>query len=438
MTVGEISFNEQKREVILNNFVISNSDVYDILFEKQDDQESLDQFIKTGLIIGCIGLKQMGVVGNIDYIQKEFQKFILQTTSIFDRLDTKNTDSPFYKIENTILKYFDEKDGKFKQMLEIYFSKDDGQIKQLIDQRFDLKNKESAFSKLVEEIKNNSDLEESSIADLLDPNKTDSPVKLLKDEIFQQFKVIQDKDIKNLGDQITKLKDTEIKEIRDHLIGEAAITEEREKGTQKGRDFEQEIYNELERLANVYEDTVTFTGNTTGPFGKSGDIIINVDGDHKKRIVIECKDSTVNSAKTIKDDILNAMKNRDASFGIFLFSKNENMPKEFCPIKITHDYVVTCSDKENLYISYRLGRVILSRVNEVNDTIDFHKISGELSKIEENIKIFDNLQKEVTKISNSSKYLRENLDDLRQKIRGNIGSIEILLGSKHEDIGVKS
>jgi hypothetical protein len=432
MRSGCVIFNEQKKEIILDHLVVSNSEVYDILSDKSGDSGSLDQFVQTGLIIGCIGLKQMGVVGNVDYIQKEFQKFIAETTNVFNKIDMKNTESPFFQIEKTISKYFDEKDGKFKQLLDNYFSKDDGQIKQLIDQRFDLNNKESAFSKLVEEIKTNSDLEETTIANLLDPNKTDSPVKLLKDEIFKQFKDLQEKDIRTIGEQITKLKDTEIKEIRDYLIGETAISDEREKGTQKGFDFEEEIYNELEKLASVYEDTITHVGKKPGPFGNVGDIVIDINGDEKKRIVIECKDSVINSSKALKDEISNAIKNRNASFGIFLFSKNENMPREYCPIKITHDYIVTCSEKENLYLSYRLGRVMLSKTSDIKDEIDFHKISGELSKVEENLKNIDNMQKEVSKILNSGKYLKENLDELRRKIRSSIVNIEILLGNKHE------
>ena len=438
MSVGCVTFNEQKKEVIIEHLVISNSEVYDILSERAENSEALDQFVQSGLIIGCIGLKQMGVVGNVDYIQKEFQKFITETTNVFNKMDIKNTDSPFFQIEKTILQYFNEKDGKFLQMMEDYFSKDDGQIKQIIDQRFDLNNKESAFSRLIDEIRKNSDLEETTIAELLDPNKTDSPVKLLKDEIFRQFKDLQEKDIRTLGEQITKLKDTEIKEIRDHLIGESAIAEERERGTQKGFDFEEEVYYELEKLASVYEDTITHVGKIGGPLGKVGDIIIDINGDDKKRIVIECKDSSVNSSKVLKDEISNAMKNRNASFGIFLFSKNENMPREYCPIKITHDYIVTCSEKENLYLSYRLGRVMLSKTSDINEEIDFHKISGELSKIEENLKNIDNMQAKITSILNSGNYLKDNLDEFRRKIMSSINNIEIILGEKHEKVGIRS
>jgi len=150
------------------------------------------------------------------------------------------------------------------------------------------------------------------------------------------------------------------------------------------------------------------------------------------RIVIECKDSSVSSSKALKDEISDAIKNRNASFGIFLFSKSENMPREYCPIKITHNYIVTCSEKENLYLSYRLGRIILSKTRDVKDDIEFHKISGELNKIEENIKNIKNMQSEVSKIINSGNYLRTNLETLRSNIDISIDKIKVYLGEKYE------
>ena len=428
MTAGCVTLNEQKREVIIENLIISHPEVYDFLSDKKDPEA----WIQKGLIIGCIGLKQMVVVERIDYIEKEFQKFITETNTVFKRMDITNTDSPFFQMRELIIKYFSEENGQLKQMLNDYFGKEDGQIKQLIDQRFDLNNKESAFSKLIEKIKENSDLEETTIAELLDPNKTDSPVKLLKEEIFSQLKQLQDKDIKAIGDRIKELKESEIKEIRDLLIGESAIQDELEKGTQKGYDFEDLVYSELESLARDYEDTITHVGKTPGPFGKSGDILIDINGDEKKRIVIECKDSSVNSTKAVKDEISNAMKNRNAHFGIFLFSKNDNMPREYCPIKITNSYIVTCGDKENLNISYKLGRVLLSKAHDIKDEIEFQKISIELSKIEENIKNIKNMQSQVSSILNSGSYLRENLEKLSSNINISVDKIERYLGEKHE------
>jgi len=151
MTAGCVTLNEQKREVIIENLIISHPEVYDFLSDKKDPEA----WIQKGLIIGCIGLKQMVVVERIDYIEKEFQKFITETNTVFKRMDITNTDSPFFQMRELIIKYFSEENGQLKQMLNDYFGKEDGQIKQLIDQRFDLNNKESAFSKLIEKIKEN-------------------------------------------------------------------------------------------------------------------------------------------------------------------------------------------------------------------------------------------------------------------------------------------
>jgi len=426
MNANCVTLNELKREILIQNLVISNSEVYDFLSESKDDPDALVHLVQKGLIIGCMGLKRMEIVGNIDYIEKEFQKFINETNTVFKKMDITNTESPFFQMRNVILEYFDKENGQLKRMLDDYFSKDDGQIKQVIDQRFDLNNKESAFSKLVDTIKANSGLDKDAIAKLLDPNNVESPspVKSLKDELFRQFKDLQERDFKNIGDRIM--------EIRDHLIKEAAITDVYDKGTQKGFDFEDLVYSELERLAGGYGDIISPVGKEIGKSGKKGDIVIDIEGDEKKRIVIECKDSSINSTKAVKDDIIEAMKNRNATFGIFLFSDSENMPREYCPLKITDSYIITCGGKENLNFSYRLGRVLLSKTREVKDEIEFHKISAELRNIEEDTKNIKNLQTEVSKILNSGAYLRDNLEKLRQHIDASIDKIERYLGEKYD------
>ena len=64
------------------------------------------------------------------------------------------------------------------------------------------------------------------------------------------------------------------------------------------------------------------------------------------------------------------MQNRKASFGIFLFAKREEMPKEFCPIKITDKYLITYYDEDNLYFAYRRRNcmadcIVLSTIRKV-------------------------------------------------------------------------
>lgn len=74
----------------------------------------------------------------------------------------------------------------------------------------------------------------------------------------------------------------------------------------------------LDTICRPYEDKTKYVGNITGKNRKTGDIIINLDGNEKRRIVIKCKDSGSYSKKQTVEEIENAIYNRDAKYGIFL------------------------------------------------------------------------------------------------------------------------
>ncbi len=156
--------------------------------------------------------------------------------------------------------------------------------------------------------------------------------------------------------------------------------------------------------------------------------------ENKRKIIIECKNSSSYSTKKSIDEINNAIKNRDASFGIFIFAKREQMPKEICPIKINDKYVIIYYDEDNLYFAYRIARLFaLKRESNYEEGINFEKISSELINMEDNFRDIDSIQKKVTTILNSGEYIRENIKKLKNNLDEGIENIKRELGEKYQE-----
>ncbi len=165
---------------------------------------------------------------------------------------------------------------------------------------------------------------------------------------------------------------------------------------------------------------------------KKGDILIELE--NKKKVIIECKDSSSYSTKKVIDEINEAIKNRNAIFGIFLFAKRDSMPRELCPIKITDKYIVTYYDEDNLYFAYRIARLFALRKNiNSGNELDFEKISSELNTIEDNFKDINSIQIKVTTIINSGEYVKKNLNLLRNNIDESVRKIKEELGEKYKN-----
>jgi len=80
-----IILNKAKREITIQDLTISDSNIYDFLKDKQN----LENWITKALIIGCIGLKQMVVTENVDFVEKEFNKFISKAATSQIRIERR-------------------------------------------------------------------------------------------------------------------------------------------------------------------------------------------------------------------------------------------------------------------------------------------------------------------------------------------------------------
>src|SRR3989344_4441895 len=222
--MDKVTLDKKNSEVYIENLKISNPDTYNFL----KDKENLIDWTTKALIIGCVGLRQMILTENVDFVEKEFNKFIVKAKETFE----KQTDNINEKIETTFsLNNTKSPLFQMKELIDLYFNKDKGQIKRIIDETFNIDNKKSALSLLIKELKINSEMDEKKLHELLDSNKTDSPARQLKEQILNKLNEIRDK---------------EIKDIRDQVLKENAVNIEKQRGTSKGFVFEEEVYKTLQ------------------------------------------------------------------------------------------------------------------------------------------------------------------------------------------------
>ena len=143
---NKITLDKENGEVIIENLRISNPDTYNFL----KDKENLEDWTKKALIIGCVGLKQMVLTENVDFVEKEFNKFIAKAKETFEKQTCNFNDKleSTFSLDNTQSPLF-----QMKELIDEYFNKDKGQIKSIIDETFNINNKKSALSLLIEELK---------------------------------------------------------------------------------------------------------------------------------------------------------------------------------------------------------------------------------------------------------------------------------------------
>jgi len=352
------------QSIIINEIVIDDLNTYKILNDIKEEKR--EDFIKKAIVIGAIGLRNLYLTENVDYIEKEFKELL------------KNSESQSKDIKNMIEKTLDVDNnssplGKMKTLFEDYFDKRKGKI-----------------------------------SDLLSPFEDDSPIKKLKEEIFKK-----------------------IQDLRDELLKEKSKGEIMEKTTLKGADFEEVVLESTQDLCSEYEDKISFVGENLGKTSKIGDIVVDICGDNDKRVVIECKDSGSYSHKKTIDEINDAIENRNAKFGIFLFKLESQIPTALAPMKITNNYIVTSFENYGLYFAFRVARLFVERgADSKQKTVPITEIQRVIEGLKAKLLDFSNIQTKLTQIDNASDYIRENIDRLRKDIENGLGSIKELLNSR--------
>jgi len=350
-----VNHNEKKIEII--GMSIDEGNVYS--FISSLPEENQEDAVSKAMTIGCIGLKNMDLAQNIDYVQKEFNELI----SKFERenAELRNRLADLLNIDDSQRPL-----GRFKLLFEDYF-----------------------------------DLERGRICNLLDPFIDGAPIQKLRNDLL-----------------------TNINEIKEMIIKEQVLGKAVSMTTLKGGQFEENVLRELQIFSNPFKDSIEHVGNKQGKTGKTGDIIIDIDGDLNKRVVIECKDSSSYTAKTTIQEIELAIKNRDAKFGIFLFNCFEQLPRELFPLKIGNNYIVCAYENDSLYFAYRLSRIVLEK-KKLNEgmAIDIDRIQEEIERISQKLNSINDSHKDITSINNAGERIKKNLDILKRDIEEGLGRI---------------
>jgi len=348
--------------IIINNIAVDDANTYKILKDIKEDKR--EDFIKKAIVIGAIGLRNLYLTENVDYIEKEFKELM------------KNS-----QVQSK-------------------------EIKDMIEKTLDIGNNSSSLGKMRVLFEDYFDKRKGKISDLLSPFEDDSPIKKLKEEIFKK-----------------------IQDLRDELVKEKNQEEIIEKTALKGGKFEEIVLESIEDICSEYEDKIAPVGEKLGKSNKIGDITIDIEGDENKRVIIECKDSSAYSHKKTLDEINDAIENRSAKFGIFLFKSQSQIPSALAPMKITNNYIVTSFENFGLYFAFRVARLFVERSTENKQkTIPIDKIQKEMEDLKVKLSAFSNIQTKLTQINNASSYIQENIDRLKKDIETGLSSIKELIG----------
>jgi len=388
--------------VIIEQAEITDSEVQSYLSDLDDDEyeDALNRALRVGVV--TLGLAQTSE--QEEYVTRRFEEM------------RHDFESEIERIEEQVEATFGD-DGDVPQTLDDHLG-DDGKLKQHIEDAF---GEDGVFvERLDEELGEDGD----RIQQALDPDTEGTPTHRLKSSIQDQIDRLRDK----IEEQATK------EETEERL---------KRRSTLKGDDFEETVENLLSDLvygtSHELEPTGEKIGELTGR--KVGDFVLTL-ADTNQRIVVEAKSDQSYTQPKIKNELEEAIENRDADYGIIVFEAESQVPNK---VGYFHEFdndrlaVALSGDEEDdpepgylrIAFSWARTRAIQAHV-DTGATLDPEAIQTEVNELEAEVDRFSTIRKKTTSIKKTANEIDEELDGIETEIKTRLTDIRTELRNGDE------
>jgi hypothetical protein len=408
--------------LVVESLVVEDTCAVRLVRERESTGDDPVKVVRDAVEIGARVLDREQAAANAEFVKTEFEKA------------SRDMQVEFADRARTIAEFFE------KQFTAV-FGEDDGQLAKELERRFGDGSSVSVQNRVRE-----------AVAETLSKSRED---------LVRQFSAADDRNpladfktaaVRSINDAATRSDATqrallqklgelqkELQALRDEKDKLEEVGAEREKGTAKGRTFEESVFEALDRIALSQGDVAQAVGDLREATGKVGDIVVAIDGCNgpaRGRVVIEAKDRKLSSPGALAE-LDKAMAERSADFGVLVVPTEEELPAKLEPLReYNGDKLVVALDPESgtlaLELGYRLARARVLMKRSDADGIDAgalrDTVERALSALAEERKVKQQLTGAKTSINRAY----ELVEAMAGRVRGHLQEIDTLVRPPEE------
>jgi hypothetical protein len=228
---------------------------------------------------------------------------------------------------------------------------------------------------------------------------------------------------------------------KEKLVEIAAV---QDKGTAKGRTYEEAVAEALEALAGARGDDLDALGDTRGEGGKKGDFVVAIDacaGPSRGKIVFEAKNRKLSKNEALAE-LDGALQTRGADYAVLVVSSDGKLPARTHPLReFNGDKLFVTFDPDEgstlaLEVAYGLARarVLMDRAGD--EGIDTTALRTEVERAQGAMEAVRRIKSQLTNATNGIEEARAILDAMATGVRGHLAAIEVLLAAGDDDDGL--
>jgi hypothetical protein len=250
----------------------------------------------------------------------------------------------------------------------------------------------------------------------------------------------QDAHLRGLLEKMAGL-EKELQGLRDERAKRLELAEERERGTAKGRSYEEAVWEALDAIALAQGDDCDAVGTTKGATRRTGDVVVSIDGCNgpaRGRIVFEAKDARLSKPEAVRQ-LDRARHERDAQYAVLVVPSDEELPARTRQLReVNGDKLFVVYDPEEgsalaLEVAYTLARARVLAARSGGDGLDASALAESVERALTRMEDVRSVKQQLTGATTSIDRAREILDSIAETVRGHLREIHLLLDSAQDE-----
>jgi hypothetical protein len=250
----------------------------------------------------------------------------------------------------------------------------------------------------------------------------------------------QSEQMRAMNEKLERL-NLEIAQLRaekEKLVELAAVEE---KGTAKGRTYEEAVADALETIAAARGDDCDAVGDLRGEGGRKGDIVVAIDacsGPPRGKIVFEAKNSQLSKNKALTE-LDGALETRAADYAVLVVPSEGRLPARTHPLReYNGDKLFVTFDPEDgstlaLEVAYGLARARVLMARADDGGVDASALQVEVERAQGAMEDVRRIKSQLTNATSGIETARQILDAMATGVRAHLSAIESLLASADVD-----
>ena len=409
----------------VDGLVVSDECSVRLVREREQAGEDTVRTIVEAIEIGARVLDREAAGANAEFVRNEFEKVSKEVEGAFSERARQVAE----QLQGKVDEVFGPESGHVTKALEKHFS--DGSS--------------SAVQHRVKEVvvevmaKSREDLlRQFSSAD------GQNPLADFKEGTVAVLKAADERQTKTMHALYGKLGEMqrELQALRDEREKLEEVAAERERGTAKGRDFEELVAEALDQIASAQGDDCDAVGDLPGANGKTGDVVVAIDacsGPARGTIVWEAKDRRLSKPAALAE-LDKAMAQRDADFAVLVVPTEDELPAKLRPLReYNGDKLIVVWNPEDesslpLELAYSLARARVLMAASDSEGVDGaavrDTVERALGAMEEVRKVKSSLTGAKTSIDRAAGII----DAMSDRVRDHLRQIdELVMAASGED-----